>query len=231
MPASPRSTFVRARNPEQIEQRKAAILTAAMEVMEELGLERVTLADIAARAGTVKSNLYRYFESREHIYLLVLQRLGAEWEAWVIRALARLRGQGTVPQVAKVVTEAFARARDYSKMISVFNPILERTLTPELAVNFRSHFLARRQRFAAALTGALPGLSEPAAQALTLPVYCQIAGLWPFCQVSAEVRTHLSKTEHRHLQIRFETEMRQFLETLLAGAVGEARPPREKVRR
>src|SRR5690242_13201571 len=88
-------SFQRARQPDQIEQRKEAILAAALALFKEKGLEKVTLADIASRVGTATSNLYRYFESREHIYLRVLQRLGAEWEKKLYPSLERLKGRGT----------------------------------------------------------------------------------------------------------------------------------------
>ena len=43
----------------------------------------VSLGDIARRVGLAKSNLLRYFESREDIFLTLLLR---EWEAWTAEA-------------------------------------------------------------------------------------------------------------------------------------------------
>ena len=96
MPKKKFFSFQRARRPDQIEQRKEAILAAALDLFQEKGLENVTLADIASKVGTATSNLYRYFGSREHIYLRVLQRLGAEWEKKLYPPLERLKGRGTL---------------------------------------------------------------------------------------------------------------------------------------
>ena len=61
----------------------------------EKGLENVTLTDIGNKAGTAKSNLYRYFESREHIYLVTLQKVAADWEKKVrAQLLAAPAGRG-----------------------------------------------------------------------------------------------------------------------------------------
>src|SRR6202042_2532078 len=96
--------FQRARQPKQIEQRQEAILEAALLQFQKKGLENVTLADIAEKVGTVKSNIYRYFESREHIYLRVLQRQGSEWEKRVMSGLDALKRKGTAAKVTEVLT-------------------------------------------------------------------------------------------------------------------------------
>ena len=61
--------FERARQPEQKELRREAILEAATELLAEKGLHDISLSAIARRAKLSKANLYRYFESREAIFL------------------------------------------------------------------------------------------------------------------------------------------------------------------
>ncbi len=219
MPAKKKPPFSRARNPEQIEARQASILAAAYDLLKEKGLENVSLGDIATRAGTVKSNLYRYFESREHIYLLILQRHGVQWAADVQAALHRLDGRGTPLRVARAITASFLAHGDYSRMVGVFNPVLEHALTPALVLNFRIGFLARRQLLAAAMAHALPALSEESAIALTIPIFAHVGGIWPLCRISDDTRRLLSTPEHAHLVIDFETEMTRFLQTLITGAL------------
>src|SRR5258708_18891199 len=107
--------FERARQPEQIEQRLEQILEAAMVLFWEKGLENVTLTDIGNKAGTAKSNLYRYFESREHIYLVTLQKVAADWEKNVRVQLQELAGKGTVAKVADVINESFIPAKPHTE--------------------------------------------------------------------------------------------------------------------
>ena len=138
MPKTKLPPFQRARQPKQIEQRREAILHAALVLFQKKGLENVTLADIADRVGTVKSNIYRYFDSREHIYLRVLQRQGAEWEKRVTPGLDGLKGKGKVAKVAEVITEAFIQSEEYSTLITVITPSLDgRYNLSELAVVFK----------------------------------------------------------------------------------------------
>ncbi len=60
-------TFQRARKPEEQQLRRAAILAAAAELFDAEGAQGAGLNAIAARAGFTKSNVYRYFESREEV--------------------------------------------------------------------------------------------------------------------------------------------------------------------
>jgi AcrR family transcriptional regulator len=50
------------------EDRRQAILHAAMEVFREGGYERASMAEIAARVGGSKATLYGYFASKEELY-------------------------------------------------------------------------------------------------------------------------------------------------------------------
>jgi AcrR family transcriptional regulator len=68
MPTTKLLPFQRARRPAQIEERKEAILLRRAPLPKN-GLENVSFTDIAREVGLAKSNIYRYFESREHICL------------------------------------------------------------------------------------------------------------------------------------------------------------------
>jgi AcrR family transcriptional regulator len=211
MPKTKPPAFQRARQPGQIEQRREAILHAALVLFQQKGLENVTLADIADRVGRVKSNLYRYFDSREHIYLRVLQRQGAEWEKRVIPGLHALKRKGTVAKVAEMITEAFIQSEEYSTLITVINPVLEKTLSPTLVIDFKSAFFERRKRLAQALALALPGTKVEAVFPLTAHIFTHVAGLWPLCHPSPASGKLLEKPEFAHLKLNFKTEMTRFL--------------------
>jgi AcrR family transcriptional regulator len=215
MPKSKLPPFQRARQPKQIEQRQEAILEAALVLFQKKGLENVTLADIADKVGTVKSNIYRYFDSREHIYLRVLQRQASEWEKRVMPALEALKRKGTAPKVAEVLTRSFIQSVELSTLITVINPVMEKALSPALVLDFRSAFYERRQRLAQALAAALPGTLAEEIFPLTLHIFTQVAGLWPLCHPSSESEELLRDPEHAHLNLNFEIEMTRFLSRLL----------------
>ena len=207
--------FIRARQPEEIEQRLASILDAAITLFRERGLENVTLTDIGLAAGTAKSNLYRYFKSREHIYLVALQKVAADWEKDVRAQLQKLGGRGTVAKVSDLITDSFLRAEQYSTLITVINTVLEKKLEPELVAKFRSGFFERRKRFSGDLAAALPGTSAEMWFPLTLHIFTHVAGLWPLCHPSPRSKKMLETPELAHLNLDFKREMSHFLQVLL----------------
>jgi AcrR family transcriptional regulator len=211
--------FQRARQPAQIEQRREAILHGALVLFQRHGLENVSLNDIAREVGLAKSNIYRYFESREHIYLVVLQRLAAQFEERLYPALEKLKGRGTVAKVAEVVVEAYLDSPEYGELITVVNSVLEKRLTPELVVNFRSVFLERRKRLAAALASALAGSSVERLLPLTLHIFLHVPGLWTFCFPRPDSKKMLDDAGCRHLQFDFKEEMTLFLRAMLNAAI------------
>jgi AcrR family transcriptional regulator len=50
------------------EDRRQAIIDAAMQVFREVGYERASMAEISARVGGSKATLYSYFKSKEELY-------------------------------------------------------------------------------------------------------------------------------------------------------------------
>jgi AcrR family transcriptional regulator len=212
-------TFTRARQPDQIEERKVAILESALTLFVDNGLENVSLSDIASRIGCAKSNLYRYFETREDIYLHVLQREGAAWEKKAHSSLKKLDGNGTVPLVAEALSKSFAGAKTYCSLMSVINSVLEKNLSAERVLNFRSTFYRRRERIATLISSALPGVPKESVEPLMFSIFAHVAGLWPLSHPDVETKKWLSKPEFEHLKLDFEEEMTRFLVTLFKGAL------------
>ncbi len=210
-------SFERARQPQQVEQRREDLLAAAIKLFKRDGLDQVSLNDIAHEVGMAKSNTYRYFDSREHIYLVVLQRLATHFEKRIYTRLNRLKGHGTVPEVAKALVAAYLESPEYGELITVVNSVLEQRLTPELVVNFRAVFFERRERLAAALAKALAVENPATMLPLTLHILLHVPGLWTFCFPRPGARKLLEEAANRHLLVDFESEMTHFLRSMLGG--------------
>jgi hypothetical protein len=126
-------------------------------------------------------------------------------------ALDALKRKGTAAKVAEVLTLSFIQFVEYSTLITAANTVLEKELSPELVIDFRSGFFERRKRLAQALAAALPGTRVEEMFPLTLHIFTHVAGLWPFCHPSSESEKLLKDPAHAHLNINFEIEMKQFL--------------------
>lgn len=92
--------FIRARRPEHKQRRREAIIDAARKLALRSGVANVSLGGVAAEAGIAKSNVARYFGTREEIYLLLAS---LELSSWASEVAERLRPAAGPEVVADVL--------------------------------------------------------------------------------------------------------------------------------
>ncbi|MDA0181149.1 TetR family transcriptional regulator [Solirubrobacter phytolaccae] len=187
-------SYQRARRPEQKEERREAILAAARALAEERRVRDVSLGDVAREVGLAKSNLLRYFESREEIFLTLLLR---EWESW---AAAVTGPDDLAPTLA---------ARPFfCDLLGEQAAVLEHNVSADAVRAFRAASIALVEDVAARLE--VPEPFEVVAAALLLA-----ASLYPLANPSPAVREAYAGTDL--LQPDFEGRLRGFLTALRAG--------------
>ncbi|HEY0120021.1 MAG TPA: TetR/AcrR family transcriptional regulator [Cellulomonas sp.] len=87
--------FLRARSEEQRTQRRSAILAAASQMLSDgMPIRELSLNELARRVGLAKSNVLRYFESREAVLLTLLDQ---EYGAWLDSIAGLLGGPEEEP--------------------------------------------------------------------------------------------------------------------------------------
>src|SRR4029450_4387799 len=93
------TTFQRARSDEQRALRSQAILDTAAAMLQEMPVADLSLNELSRRGGLAKSNVLRYFDSREAVLLELLARSSREWFAQLatelpsgVRARGRVKG-------------------------------------------------------------------------------------------------------------------------------------------
>jgi AcrR family transcriptional regulator len=150
--------FKRARRPEQKQQRREAILSAARALALTGGVRGVSLAGIAAGAGIDKSALLRYFETREQIFLELTAR---EWGPWVRALHDELddASAGSAGLVADVVARSFADRPLFCDLLAHTPLNLERNVSPENVRGYKLTSLAAVEEAAAVVHRALPDLT------------------------------------------------------------------------
>jgi AcrR family transcriptional regulator len=129
-----KQAFVRARRPEHKRQRREAILAAARDLAIESGVRNVSLGGVAAAVGLAKSNLVRYFGTREEIYL----ELAAEsWTEWGDAVAERLRDAHGPDEVVAALTETLAERRLFCDLLSHTATTLEHNVSVPAARAFK----------------------------------------------------------------------------------------------
>lgn len=209
--------WARARKPEQIEARRASILAAAVELLDQGGVEAAGLSAIARVAGLSKANLYRYFESREAILLSILIDELDEWVTALSAALDHVTEAGDVVEVAQLYSDSVADRDRLNELMSTFAPVLERNLTVATVEMEKSELRNCFVRLIPPLCKALPQFSKSQANEFLIMQTVFQMGLWPHANPSAEVNEVLSKEAFADLRMNFAERVRWHALILLRG--------------
>ncbi|MGP3916854.1 TetR family transcriptional regulator [Nonomuraea sp. 10N515B] len=127
-------TFLRARRPEHKQQRREAILDAARELAMASGVRNVSLGAVAEAVGLAKSNIVRYFGTREEIYLHLATE---EWGQWAEAVRERLRHASGTAEVVTVLAETLAARPLFCDLLSHTSTSLEHNVSVEAAYTFK----------------------------------------------------------------------------------------------
>jgi TetR/AcrR family transcriptional regulator len=208
--------FQRARQPDQINLRREALLAAAAELFDTEGPGGAGLNAIAARAGFTKSNVYRYFESREDVLLaLFLDEFDRLSDA--IEAAISARPVGDTAAVAEAITVCFVAQPRCCHLMSIFSSVLEQNVSEKTIESVKRHLRRRTEGIVAALMNRLPGAKpEDCGWAITM-TSALVAGMWPGVHPSAAVAAVLAKPEFAHMLLQPERDLKRAIAALLAG--------------
>src|SRR6201996_7748404 len=161
------ATFQRARRPEQREARRQAILDVAEAMLTQDPTAEISLREISRRVGLATSNVLRYFESREAIFLELVARESTGWLDALERELDELKpatGVGACERVAAIWAGTLAERPTLCELWSVMSSVLERNVTVETVRAFKLGAIARNRRLAALVAGRIEGLAPEAAE-------------------------------------------------------------------
>lgn len=210
--------FIRARQPDQKAQRREQILLAAVDLLEEQGFDKVSLNAIARKARVAKSNIYRYFDSREDIYLQLLKEDARDWINAVELMLEPLAGSEDVEQVVSLLSQQIVAAPRMCQLVSVLGSALEQNLSETVLFNFKLEFVQMGLRLVRAVQAALPSIQQENLLPAAHSIIAIIAGLWPLGNPSPVVEKVMAKPELSAFQIKFETAIEQALRLIVRGA-------------
>ena len=216
------SDFKRARQPQQIEQRRQDILHAAAMLMAKQGFDQVSLNGIARKVGVAKSNVYRYFESKEHIFLQLLKQ---DWEAWQQHLQGKidaLAGSNDIEALAELLAQSLAEFPRMCELMSVLASVLEQNLSEQALLEFKLESVQLAVGIVAQIHRVLPTVKQEKLLLLTETLIALVAGLWPLGNPSPLVQKVMEHPQLQPFQMEFKTSLQRSLILVLQGASQQA---------
>lgn len=140
--------FQRARNDEQREVRRKAILETAIMMLDEMPVAEISLNELSRRVGLAKSNVLRYFESREAVLLELLDDFLGHWLDDLSKDLAAGIEAGAAPdaratQLAEILSQSLANRAVLCDLFGAQGGVLEHNVSIDVAKRHKRSSLVR----------------------------------------------------------------------------------------
>ncbi|MFF9012591.1 TetR/AcrR family transcriptional regulator [Streptomyces sp. NPDC014870] len=181
------TAFQRARSEEQREVRRRAILDTTAAMLDTMPVSEISLNELSRRTGLAKSNVLRYFESREAI---LLELFGHACKEWLAELAARLPADidPSDPVTTRGDHLAAALARSLSghrvlcDLLAAQAAVLEHNVSPEAAARHKRAAHADLMALAELILRHLPELGDDGAWKASATTVLFTGALWPHTQ-------------------------------------------------
>ena len=206
--------------------RRSAIMTGAREMLAEKNLAEISLRELSHRVGLAKSNVLRYFDSREAIFLEVFDE---EFQAWLAdldtrlgTPRARKADYATEVRLATTMAASLVDAQLLCELLASMAVVLERNISGEFARDFKARTMTNVAAVGQLVARQLPWVPREFTEFFADGALTLTAGMYPFSVPTEPVRVVMAEMGFPEPRQRFSDGLRAGLVTWLIGAVARA---------
>ncbi|HEY3606049.1 MAG TPA: TetR family transcriptional regulator [Pseudonocardiaceae bacterium] len=217
------TSFQRARSAEQRTERRRMIMDTAAAMLTEMPVAQVSLNELSRRVGLAKSNVLRYFESREAVLLELLDARSHEWLDQLDDTLTAAVDPAATParrgdQLAAALAASLARHPVLCDLISAQAAVLEHNISPQVAARFKRAAIAGVTTLADVLRRQVPELGEHAAVRFAGAAIMVTGAVWTHTRPSAAMlAAYDADPSLAALRLDFTATLREVFEMLITG--------------
>lgn len=199
--------------------RKEEIINACASLYETISFKDITIRDIGARTSFTRTSIYNYFQTKEEIFLALLER---EHEAW-IADLKELMGQNSMLS-AEEFSDRLARTLEKRgcmlKLMSMNLYDMEGNSRLESLVSFKKTYADALQVISRYLKKFFPAMPEREIQDFLYAFFPFLFGVYPYTshtekQLEAMELAHVNYTEYSIYELT-----RSFIARMLSTSCG-----------
>ena len=167
--------------------RKEEIVNACAALYATMGFRDITLRDIGARTSFTRTSIYNYFQTKEEIFLALLQR---EHEAWAadLEALAGQPGPLSGPDFADALARTLERRECMLKLMSMNLYDIEGSSRLDNLVSFKRTYADTLAALRRCLRQFFPAMGEGDIQDFLYAFLPFLFGVYPYAAATEKQR-------------------------------------------
>lgn len=208
----------RAIRDDQKELRRQAILDVAWSLFEAQPYETINMQEVAAQSGLAKGTLYLYFQTKEELFLAVLEQQFEAWTEEINRSLAELPQTSLLEIVVETFSNALGDHPALLRLLAMGHSILEQNVSLETVIRFKASTYTRLDKIGSQLERLLPQLKTGEGALFLLYGNALIVGLYGMANPTPKVAEALATSPALHrFQLDFTHHFQTSMLALLRG--------------
>ncbi len=168
--------------------RREEIIAACAELNETMSFREITIKEIGAATSFTRTSIYNYFETKEEIFLALLQK---EYELWVdaMNAVMEQNETMTRSEIADTLARTLTDRPRLLRLLSMNLFDMEANSCAERLAEFKVAFGTSLDTVTRMLQKYVPEMDAPARQEFLYAFFPFIYGIYPYTSVTEKQRT------------------------------------------
>ena len=159
--------------------RKEEIIDACAALYETMGFRDITIRDIGAKTSFTRTSIYNYFQTKEEIFLALLQREHERWSA-DLEKLARRGGPMSAGEFADGMARTLEKRGCMLKLMSMNLYDMEGNSRLENLVAFKQAYAGALRAVRHCLERHFPTMTDAEIQAFLYAFFPFLFGVYPY---------------------------------------------------
>ena len=178
--------------------RKEEIIDACASLYEAMGFKDITIRDIGEKTSFTRTSIYNYFQTKEEIFLGLLQR---EYEAWTCDLKTIVRGHETMSpdQFAEAIAHTLEKRGCMLKLLSMNLYDMEGNSRIENLVDFKRVYADSMKALTSCLEKFFPYMTETDVQEFLYAVYPFLFGIYPYTTATEKQKQAMDLAHIRYV--------------------------------
>ncbi len=189
-------------SPERKQARREEIISACAALYKTMSFKEITIKDIASFTSFTRPSIYNYYQTKEEIFLALLQQ---EYEMWTKDLDALIpSGQGDPRlELADRIAHTLADREQLLKLLSTNLYEMEQNSRMELLVEFKTAYKASILAVKNSLGRFCPEMQEGEREDFIYSFFPFVYGIYPYTAVSDRQRQAMDEAgiEYRYMSI------------------------------
>ncbi len=179
-------------SPELTNARKEEIINACEKLYKKLSFKEITLKEISAETSFTRTSIYNYFQTKEEIFLALLQR---EYELWnaeldkIMRKFPKL----TKDEFADKLARSLEKRAQLLKIMSMNHYDMESNSRPERLAKFKVAYGNSLRTVMNCLEQYFPEMPAEDKQRFLYTFFPFMFGIYPYTFVTKKQRVAMEK--------------------------------------